>query len=96
MLSANKSAKARASSTKMEREVARKGSPNASALQKYTIHEERRQLAYNPSDFTAVRKQIEQKFERTKIILKEETKMKKYQKVQQIYDQKFKSLAHQS
>lgn len=74
--------------------MTRKGSPNASALQKYTIHEERRQLAYTPSDFTAVRKQIEQKFERTKMILKEETKMKKYQKIQQIYDQKFKSLAH--
>jgi hypothetical protein len=30
------------------------------------------------------------------MILKEETKMKKFQKIQLIYDKKFKSLAHQS
>jgi hypothetical protein len=94
MLSASKSAKARATSFKVETEMARKGSPCANTPQRHTIHEEKRSLAYTPSDFTAVRRQIEQKFERTKMVLKEETKMKKYQKIQQIYDHKFKSLAH--
>lgn len=49
-----------------------------------------------PSEFLAIRKQLEKRFERTKLILKEEVKMKKFQKIQQIYEQKYKTLTHQA
>jgi hypothetical protein len=59
------------------------------------IHQEKRAMACPPSDFSLVRRQMEQRFERTKMILREESKMIKYQKMQQIYEHKFKSLVAQ-
>lgn len=45
---------------------------------------------YNHSGVTTIRKEIEEKFHRTRLILKEEKKLQQYQKIQKVYENRYK------